>query len=55
VAAQVHGILDEIVQAGMVLETNIADILKVLQCQQKFEDTSKKVKTVLRDPAAASK
>jgi hypothetical protein len=51
--AQVHSIIDEIVQAGMVLETNIADILQALDGQRKHEQATTKVeKTVLRDPNA---
>lgn len=48
-----HSIIDEIVQAGMVLETNIADILQALDGQRKHEQATTKVeKTVLRDPNA---
>jgi hypothetical protein len=50
---QVHGIIDEIVQAGMVLETSIADILKALEAQNKFERETRLVKkTILQDPNA---
>ena len=46
-----HGIIDEIVQAGMVLETNVADILRALEAQHKFEKETRLVrKTVLREP-----
>ena len=50
---RVHAIMDEIVQAGMVLETNIGNILKALDGQRKHEQATNKVtKTVLRDPNA---
>lgn len=53
VGMQVHSIIDEIVQAGMVLETNIGEILKALDGQRKHEQATTKVeKTVLRDPNA---
>jgi hypothetical protein len=45
--------MDEIIQAGMVLETNIGEILKALDGQRKHEQATTKVqKTVLRDPNA---
>ena len=49
---QVHTIVDEIIQAGMVLETNINAILAALEAQKEYERGSRVVKTVLRDPKA---
>lgn len=51
---KVHTITDEIVQAGMVLETNIADILTALDGQRKHESASSRSagRTVLKDPKA---
>lgn len=38
---QVHGILDEIVMAGMVLETNLSEILKAVNGAAKHEKTTR--------------
>eukprot|EP01052_Picozoa_sp_SAG31_P038200 SAG31_NODE_5060_length_2766_cov_17.451444_2_plen_100_part_00 len=52
---KVHTITDEIVQAGMVLETNITDILTALDGQRKHESaSSRNTKTLLKDPKAAA-
>jgi hypothetical protein len=39
--AQVHYILDEIIMGGMVLETNIADILEGIIEMKKLEDSTR--------------
>lgn len=42
---QVHYVLDEIIMAGMVLETNIIHILQVVTDQNRLHATSQKTLT----------
>ena len=49
---EVNYILDEIVMGGMVLETNLNDIMNAVNCMKKYEKLShtqsKKTKTVIK-------
>ena len=40
---KVHYVLDEIIMGGMVLETNIVQILQVIQDQNKLHQASQKI------------
>lgn len=54
VCLQVHYILQEVVMGGMVLETNMNEIVAQVEVQNRMEKSEVSLLPTLKDPASAT-